>query len=183
MQENGSDYSAAMRWLGPERVSRLQQIRPGVLYNTYIDFENTPLKYGVTTMWNLRGDLREWQTLYLAGRMQKPIRLLKSDEMTEAAMRMNHLGAVRTALLFLPENFLERDLYETIAGLSYIGDSRNGFAENPAKVRNMVNRNTEGFKAKNPAGDCGGGGETHPNTDPERHRQFRSRKGRPLRSG
>jgi translocator assembly and maintenance protein 41 len=49
----------------------------------------------------------------------------------------------------LPENFTERQLYERIAGLSYMGDPRmNSYfsGENPDKVSNIVGAQLPGFR-------------------------------------
>ena len=40
--------------------------------------------------------------------------------------------------LLLPDEFSVWELFEAVAGLSYIGDPRMGVAENPHKVRNIV---------------------------------------------
>lgn len=60
---------------------------------------------------------------------------------------MNLASAVRTALLLLPEEFTELDLFETIAGLSYRGDFRMQVGENPHKVRNIVGAQLESFRS------------------------------------
>lgn len=45
----------------------------------------------------------------------------------------------------LPEHFSEKELYETIAGISYLGDSRGKF-ENSKKVENIVKGSFEKFR-------------------------------------
>jgi translocator assembly and maintenance protein 41 len=60
---------------------------------------------------------------------------------------VNLASAVRTALLLLPEEFTELDLFETIAGLSYRGDFRMQVGENPHKVRNIVGAQLESFRS------------------------------------
>jgi len=37
------------------------------------------IKYSVTTVDDLRYDLLNWNTLYLAGRMRRPIEIIKDD--------------------------------------------------------------------------------------------------------
>lgn len=146
MWRHPEDYSAAMHWLGYRRVAELQQLGPGVLYNTYVDFQKSSLKYGVTGRENLREDLLNWNTLYLAGRLHKPVRLLKTDREMDDLITVNRMHAANAALLMLPERFQERQFYETVAGLSYMGDSRNGVAEDPMKIQNIVRGNPEGFR-------------------------------------
>ena len=146
MWRHPEDYSAAMQWLGCRRVAQLQQLGPGVLYNTYVDFQGSSLKYGVTGKEDLRKDLLDWETLYLAGRLHKPVRLLKTDDEMDELIEINRMHAANAALLMLPGRFMEYEFHETVAGLSYMGDSRNGVAESPMKARNIVSGNSEGFR-------------------------------------
>lgn len=72
----------------------------------------------------LVADLSEWTTLYAAGRLQKPVRVIKSgfgDEFNEALER-NRRNALMIALLLMPKKFEETKLYETVASLSYVGE-------------------------------------------------------------
>lgn len=105
------------------------------------------IKYGVTTVDNLCSDLLNWNTLYLAGRMHKPIRIIKDDARVRLTQQVNLVSAVRAALLTLPEEFSETELFERIAGISYTGDPRMLLpAENRGKVGNIVRRQAPQFK-------------------------------------
>ena len=96
---------------------------------------------------NLCNDLLTWHSLYIAGRMHKPIRIIKDDARVRLTQQVNLTSAIRTALLTLPETFEERELFERIAGLSYSGDPRMMLPfENRSKVANIVNAQTEQFK-------------------------------------
>jgi mitochondrial translocator assembly and maintenance protein 41 len=64
------------------------------------------------------------------------------------ASKMNLQNAVRAALLMLPERFTEEDLFLKIAGISYRGDFRMIFGENPHKVFNIVYAQSDAFKEK-----------------------------------
>jgi len=86
----------------------------------------------------LLDDLNEWHSLYVAGRLHKPIRILKNNEIIEKAIARNKESAVRTAFLLLPKLFDEFDLFTKIASLSYTGDPRMIVGENPKKVVNLV---------------------------------------------
>lgn len=77
--------------------------------------------------------------------MQKPVKILKAYEALAEAQRMNLRSAVRAALLLLPESFSDFDLFTMIAGLSYRGDFRMTFGENPRKVKNIVTANLSHF--------------------------------------
>ncbi len=65
------------------------------------------------------------------------------------AISKNLRSALAFSILLLPQTFSEEDLYETIAGLSFMGDYRVGLAENPNKVRNIVfsGNNVEHFRS------------------------------------
>lgn len=88
---------------------------------------------------NLCSDLLNWRTLYLAGRMHKPLRIIKDDARVRLTQQVNLTSAVRVALLTLPASFTETELFERIAGISYTGDPRMLLpAENRGKVGNIV---------------------------------------------
>lgn len=99
-------------------------------------------------MHHLLRDLEEWETLYLAGRLQKPVKILRDDAKVKLATKQNLENAVRVALLMLPERFAEEDLFLKIAGLSYRGDFRMLFGENPHKVYNIVYAQMDAFHEK-----------------------------------
>lgn len=82
------------------------------------------------------------------GRMQKPTRVLKAYEPLAKPQRANLTGALRAALLLLPESFTDFQLFAAVASLSYRGDFRMTFgAENPRKVTNIVEGNLPHFHA------------------------------------
>lgn len=105
------------------------------------------IKYGVTSVDNLCNDLLNWRTLYLAGRMHKPLRIIKDDARVRLTQQVNLTSAVRAALLTLPDQFSETQLFEAIAAISYNGDPRMLLpAENRGKVGNIVRSQGEQFK-------------------------------------
>ncbi|KAJ2904453.1 Mitochondrial translocator assembly and maintenance protein 41 [Zalerion maritima] len=119
----------------------------GVYFNTHVVVNGTLIKYGVVNIDTFCRDLMEWDTLYLAGRLHKPVKILRDNPQVRLANQMNLISALRTSLLLLPEKFSERDLYNTIASLSYLGDPRMAFpTENPQKVANIVGYNMENFR-------------------------------------
>ena len=97
-----------------------------------------PMKYGVISLATLRQDLVDWRHLYAAGRLHKPVNILRNDGSVDNALRQNLCSAVSVALLLLPDEFSEMELYTTIASLSYTGDPRVGIGEHPDKVKNIV---------------------------------------------
>ncbi|XP_027743235.1 phosphatidate cytidylyltransferase, mitochondrial isoform X3 [Empidonax traillii] len=106
------------------------------------------IKYGVISTDTLIDDLFHWKTLYVAGRLQKPVKILTQNENSklQAALVSNLKSAVTAAFLMLPESFSEEDLYMQIAGLSYSGDFRMIIGEDRSKVQNIVKPNIPHFQ-------------------------------------
>ncbi|XP_039564404.1 phosphatidate cytidylyltransferase, mitochondrial isoform X2 [Passer montanus] len=106
------------------------------------------IKYGVISTDTLIEDLFHWKTLYVAGRLQKPVKILAQNENSklQAALVSNLKSAVTAAFLMLPESFSEEDLYLQIAGLSYAGDFRMIIGEDKFKVQNIVKPNVAHFQ-------------------------------------
>ncbi|KAI0132841.1 mitochondrial matrix Mmp37-domain-containing protein [Xylariales sp. AK1849] len=147
LMQHRNHYSA-LGSVGSGAVSAVQdQWGAGVYFNTYVTVDGILIKYGVVNMETLKRDLREWDTLYLAGRLHKPVKILRDNPQVRYANQINLLSAIRTALLLLPETFGEKELYATIAGISYLGDPRMAFpTENPRKVANIVGNNMQNFR-------------------------------------
>ncbi|KAL6883133.1 mitochondrial matrix Mmp37 domain-containing protein [Trichoderma longibrachiatum] len=141
------DHYSGIASLGSGFVSRVQNWGAGVYFNPYIEMNGMLIKYGVTSIDNLVRDLSTWENLYLAGRLQKPVKILRDHPRVRLANQINLIAAVRTALLLLPPDFREADLYGTIAGLSYLGDPRMALpTENKSKVDNIVSNNMVHFR-------------------------------------
>ncbi|KAI0786824.1 Mmp37-domain-containing protein [Abortiporus biennis] len=147
MHQHPSHYPLYARALGSDFVSRVEEISPGIWFNTLVPMRGVNIKYGVTTVDNLCSDLLNWKSLYLAGRMHKPIRIIKDDPRVRLTQQVNLTSAIRAALLTLPETFTENQLFERIAGFSYAGDVRMLLpAENRGKVGNIVRKQAPQFK-------------------------------------
>ncbi|KAL2134688.1 hypothetical protein VTI74DRAFT_11092 [Chaetomium olivicolor] len=142
------DHYSALASLGSGAVSYVQdKMGAGVYFNPYVVINGILIKYGVVQLSTLERDLAQWDTLYLAGRLHKPVKILRDDPKIRLANQMNLLSALRTALLLLPPNFTEEELYGTIAGISYLGDPRMALpTENPRKVKNIVGNNMANFR-------------------------------------
>ena len=151
LQSNPDHYSG-LRYLpySSAVVSHMQDDwGAGMYFNPYITVNGIMIKYGVVNLDTLARDLSEWNTLYLAGRLQKPVKILRDDPRMRMVNQVNLVSALRTALLMLPETFTERQLYERIAGLSYMGDIRMNSmvaSESPNKVANIVGAQLPGFR-------------------------------------
>lgn len=142
------DHYSFLASLGSGTVSYVNdKIGAGAYFNPYITVNGTLIKYGVVSLKTLERDLTEWDTLYLAGRLHKPVKILYEDASIRLANQRNLMAAVRCALLMLPENFTEHDLYTTITSLSYTGDPRMSTgSENPNKISNIVTHQLRAFR-------------------------------------
>ncbi|KAH9812382.1 mitochondrial matrix Mmp37-domain-containing protein [Melampsora americana] len=148
LQQNPKHYSLPLRWSGSAPISWLQEKAPGagVWFNVENEVNGKSIKYGVISVDTLCSDLLDWNTLYISGRMQKPVYVLRDDARVRLAQQVNLASALRTALLMLPENFTEQQLYTIITSLSYTGDFRMKWGENPRKIDNIVQRQIDQFR-------------------------------------
>lgn len=134
---NPGHYVADPRW-----DKWLQTWGGSIYYLTDVslpDGQGVRLKYGVIELGAFLEDLWQWRHLYVAGRLHKPI--LSLGPMTvdiAAAIEANRVQALRTALLTLPECFTSRTLLTHIVSLSYWGDPRMVWAEDPKKIARIV---------------------------------------------
>jgi len=145
MERNSRDYSAPAWALGTGTIDRIFP-HAEMYYNPFVNFEGTQIKYGVISTENLRRDLREWSTLYCAGRLHKPVKTLQTTPDIEECRDQNLKSAASVALALLPVEFTEEEIYTKICGLSYRGDTRMGVAEDSHKVANIVEANRQGFR-------------------------------------
>ena len=71
------EHYSFLRRFGSGLVSRVQDDwGAGVYFNPYITVNGTMIKYGVVNLDTLQKDLSQWDTLYLAGRLHKPVKIL-----------------------------------------------------------------------------------------------------------
>ncbi|XP_062441639.1 phosphatidate cytidylyltransferase, mitochondrial [Rhea pennata] len=145
--KNRSHYSF-LKVFGPKQISNIQSYGAGIYYNTLVPCNGRVIKYGVISTDALIDDLFHWKTLYVAGRLQKPVKILTQNEngKLQAALVSNLKSAVTAAFLMLPESFSEEDLYMQIAGLSYSGDFRMIIGEDKSKVQNIVKPSVPHFQ-------------------------------------
>ncbi|KAJ3360219.1 Mitochondrial translocator assembly and maintenance protein 41 [Allomyces javanicus] len=155
LHQNRHHYSF-LGSLGSSTIATLQDSTwagAGVYYNPYVEIDGVMVKYGVVGIDRLCSDLTEWDTLYLAGRMHKPIQVLRHDSRVLLCQRKNLVNALRVVFLMHATTdptapLAEDELYRRVAGLSYLGDFRMRFKylENPHKVANMVAKQHEFFE-------------------------------------
>ncbi|KAK5000739.1 Mitochondrial translocator assembly and maintenance protein 41, partial [Elasticomyces elasticus] len=93
MAQHPSHYSA-LRYTGSYALSRIQDSFGACVYfNPYITVNGTMIKYGVVNLSTICRDLSEWDTLYLAGRLQKPVKILRDDPRVRLANQINLISA------------------------------------------------------------------------------------------
>jgi translocator assembly and maintenance protein 41 len=149
LRQHRDHYSAL--GAGPFKTWQVSSVQDkfgaGVYYNTYVMVNGLLIKYGVVNLDTLCEDLSTWNTLYVAGRLHKPVKILRDDARVRLANQINLISALRTALLLLPPTFNEMELYGTIASISYMGDPRMSLpTEDPGKVANIVGNNLPHFR-------------------------------------
>lgn len=147
LANNPGDYSSLARCLGAGVVAEIQRSGAGVYYHSFVPFQGEQIKYGVITIDDLLTDLGRWTSLYIAGRLQKPVLTIKPDSRVEEGIQKNLGYALNVALLLLPERFTEEQLFMTIASFSYLGDSRMQFGVEEGKIERIVKGNFDRFRA------------------------------------
>ena len=134
-----NDYSASAKILlgriNFERISGLT----GITYQTNIAYADHRFKYGVISKNTFIAQMEEWNSFFLPGRFQKPVYPIHTTEEIEASIDKNRRIALLISLLTLPENDRTlRGLFINLCSLSYLGDIRMLFVENPKKDTNIV---------------------------------------------
>lgn len=143
------DHYSTMRYFGCNAVAGLQEVGAGVYFNPYVEIDGQLVKYGVVSVQRLIDDLASWDSFYLAGRLQKPVKILKDDSMIRFWNQQNLRAAATLAYMNLPKDqpFDEFQFYRNITELSYKGDIRYLLgAENPKKIDNIVEKNFDYFQ-------------------------------------
>lgn len=147
MYTNSKHYSF-LKHFSHKNVAKIQdRYGAGIYFNTLVPFEQRLIKYGVIGTDRLVSDLLNWDTLYVSGRLHKPVKIIKKPHSSELiqALHTNLCSAVHASLLQLPEAFTEKDLYTEITSLSYSGDFRMKFGEDKGKVSKIVTPNLPYF--------------------------------------
>lgn len=155
--ENSKDFHQENLKLNPDHYSFLKHFSLNAIlyfqrnfggkiyYNTLIKVDKYEIKYGVVDFEDFKRDLLEWETFYLAGRLQKPVKIVINNEKMENIMKIN-LERAKTFVVKEYQPKTEQELYEQITALSYNGDIRMGVAEDKNKIQNIVNGNLQGFQ-------------------------------------
>jgi translocator assembly and maintenance protein 41 len=143
IEKNQNHYSSKIRFFGTDYLVNSSHQGAGIHFNPYVDFQGLTLKYGVIHHDHLKDDLKEWNTFYVAGRMQKPVQVLIECQEIEPLIKNNCKMALIVGNLIGNSLVHESDLYMNICRLSYFGDWR---IDDPKKIYNLVFGNLEKFK-------------------------------------
>lgn len=143
-------HYSALLLLGLPIIRRVQNMGAGVYFNPYVKMQDancntTVVKYGVVARRVALQDLLQWNSLYIAGRLHKPVKYVhEADESLRAANQYNLHSVFALATLLLSKKSTHVSLtqiFEKIAAISYMGDPRMLVGgENPNKVKNIVSR-------------------------------------------
>jgi len=138
-KKNPQDYSFSGKLFFKYAPKKWLRSGGKITYMTYIPFNGRKYKIGTIEKEDFIRDLKGWETFYMAGRMQKPILIVRApNEILDVIEYNRKAGLVSTKLLLGQGEYDEEYFYTILAGLSYIGDTRMGIAENPDKVFNIV---------------------------------------------
>ena len=153
--QNPHHYSS-MKYLGSGKISSFQELGAGIYFNPFTNIMGHQVKYGVVSMSRLLRDLSQWDTFYLAGRLQKPVKFLKDNmsirywnqiNLRNAATLAKHLTLKKQKQKSNQSRIDEYQFFKEISGLSYLGDIRYTLGgENPNKITNIVTKNLEKFR-------------------------------------
>lgn len=147
MMRNPHDYSFIGKLFF--KYASIDRIKgcTGIVYLSNIMQNGLVYKYGTIEESDLLSHLEKWDSFYVPGRFQKRILTVVENQVITKSNDENRKNVMCTALLTLPvdKNRLI-DVYTQICGLSYLGDTRMKFAENPRKVLNIVEGSYDSFE-------------------------------------
>ncbi|MCO5575888.1 hypothetical protein L7F22_029694 [Adiantum nelumboides] len=147
LERNLHHYNSWLAWFGGKGVcSVAQKVGAGVHFNAFVPWKDKLIKYGVVGIDNLAEDILSWKSLYISGRLQKPVKILIDDWGMARVNQVNLQAAASAALLLLPAEFSEEEFYVKICSLSYMGDIRMLFAEDKNKVQRIVRGSAADFR-------------------------------------
>ena len=141
MEQNPHDYCLMGRL--HLSLSSIKSIKGknNITYFSQIKSQDNLFKYGVIEDKDFIKSLKRWDNIFVAGRFHKPVLEISSNDVIRDAISYDREMALMFACLLSDEVTTEVEIYKKLCGLSYMGDTRMLFAENPNKVVNIVNGN------------------------------------------
>jgi translocator assembly and maintenance protein 41 len=112
MKINKKDYSYLMRFGGSEIVTNFNKRAAGLFFNPFVETDLGVLKYGVISTERAVDDLENWTSLYLSGRLHKPVKVifeltyifLSSQKLSEMTTLTKKIGQISPKLVKKREN-------------------------------------------------------------------------------
>merc|ERR1711973_108861 len=149
--QNKEDYAPFMRNKKVESLVDWNNRAAGLFFNAFVQTEFGELKYGVVSTENAIKDLRNWDHLYLSGRLHKPVKFVSPKikdgqfDLSESlpgeelgkSINENLISALRLSTLMQIKNGEKTNIdtvIKTICSLSYLGDIRTKGFEDTKKV-------------------------------------------------
>ena len=120
--------------------------KTGITYLSNIEENGSVFKYGTIEAKDLKKYLETWKSFYLPGRFQKNVyTIVENKEITDLIEKNRDSALLLSTFLQKEDEVSKKDLLVTLCGLSYLGDTRMKFAENPKKVLNIVEGSFDAF--------------------------------------
>lgn len=150
MKLNPKDYSLIGKiYLSKSSVQKIKGVN-GITYFSEINGGEYTFKYGVIEVLDFISGLDTWNNMFMAGRFHKPVMELKSEQTIRDSISYNRKCALLLACLFSDQTTTDKEIYNKLCGLSYLGDARMTIAENPRKVENIVEGSFDKLKETYP---------------------------------
>ncbi len=118
----------------------------GLYFLISIPFEEYKFKLMVVSKESFIRSNLTYDQFLVAGRTQKLMETYISTEELDQSIDENRTNAAKIGLLLNDNEVEVKDYITSICGLSYAGDIRMKFGENPNKVKNLVNGSFEEYK-------------------------------------
>lgn len=157
IKKNPDHYSSLKYTINiPKIFEKIQGLGAGIYFNPFVKINGSEVKYGILSHQTLIGDLKNWNTFYLAGRLQKPTVNLSSKGLADDLelgywLQRNLISAAllskKRCLNKYGSSFTDLQFFTELCTLSYLGDIRFKLGgENPNKSKNIVLKNMNNFK-------------------------------------
>lgn len=144
IKQNKKDYSLIGKLFFKNASENKLKGKTKIAYISNIKENDDIFKYGTIEEKDLITSLKTWNSFYTPGRFQKPVYPIKENDNIKDAINYNRKCALLLSAYLLNKKYATRgELFNILCSLSYLGDTRMKFAENPKKVENIVNGSYE----------------------------------------
>ena len=139
MKLNKKDYSMMGRHFFKTADIEKLKGKTGITYVSNIKENGSVYKYGTIEEADFKKYLKTWKSFYLPGRFQKNVYpIIETPEIKKLIDENREQAFLLSTYLQKEKIVTKKDILVTLCGLSYLGDTRMKFAENPRKVLNIV---------------------------------------------